>query len=282
LSLVANHRGEARDAERLARDCLDVVQKLDAQVVHGIGLRILGQALVLSGKYTEAHSLLEESRAVFRTLGARRRLFYYALPILSKVKMDLGLYEEARVLAQMGLEGAREMRNPRAIGRTLCIVGSVALAERMPAEAQRWLQESVAAYREAGVRDELGWVLGCLGYVSRALGQSDRARRHVCRALQIGSEIGAFFPSITALPAIALLLADQGEVERAVELYVLASRYPYVACSHWFEDVAGQQIAAIAATLPPEVIVAARERGRARDFEEAVKELLAELSEQAE
>jgi tetratricopeptide (TPR) repeat protein len=279
LSLVAYHRDEAGNAERLARECLNVSRKLGVQVVYAIGLRILGQVLTLSGKYAEADSLLEKARAVFYALGARRRLFYYAIPTLSKVKMDLGMYEDARVLAQMGLDGAREMRNRRAIGRTLCIMGSVALAEGIPAQAQRWLQESVAVYREAGVRDELGWALGCLGYVSRALGQSDRARRYLRKALRIGSEIGAFFPSITALPAIALLLADRGEVERAVELYALASRYPYVACSRWFEDVAGQQIVAVAATLPPEVVAAGRERGRARDLEATLRELLVGLSE---
>ncbi len=79
------------------------------------------------------------------------------------------------------------------------------------------------------------------------------------------------------LPGIALLLADLGKKERALELYALASRYPLVANSRWFEDVAGRRIAAVAATLPPEVVAAAQERGRARDLEATVAELLAEL-----
>jgi hypothetical protein len=64
-----------------------------------------------------------------------------------------------------------------------------------------------------------------------------------------------------------------------VELYALASRYPVVANSQWYEDVAGKQIAAVAATLPPDVVAAAQERGRARDLEATVAELLAELGE---
>ena len=80
-----------------------------------------------------------------------------------------------------------------------------------------------------------------------------------------------------ALPAIALLLADQGKKERAVELYALASRHPFVANSRWFEDVAGNRIGAVAATLPPEVAAAAQERGRARDLEATAKALLVEL-----
>ena len=66
-------------------------------------------------------------------------------------------------------------------------------------------------------------------------------------------------------------------MERAVELYALVSRYPFVAKSPWFEVVFGRQIDAIAASLPPEVVAAARERGRARDLHATVAELLAEL-----
>ena len=83
-----------------------------------------------------------------------------------------------------------------------------------------------------------------------------------------------------ALPAVALLLADLSEKKRAVELYALASRYPLVANSRWVEDVAGRHIAAAAATLPPKVAAAAQARGRARDLDATVKELLAKLEEE--
>ena len=104
-----------------------------------------------------------------------------------------------------------------------------------------------------------------------------QARRHVGGALWAavhGRNIGA--PMI-ALPAAALLLADAGQRERAVELYALASRFGFVANSRWFEDVAGKHIAAVAATLPPEMVAAAQERGRARDLWATTEELLEEL-----
>ena len=62
-----------------------------------------------------------------------------------------------------------------------------------------------------------------------------------------------------------------------MQFYALASRYPYVANSCWFEDVAGRHIAAVAATLPPDIVAAAQARGRARDMEATVAELLVEL-----
>jgi hypothetical protein len=78
---------------------------------------------------------------------------------------------------------------------------------------------------------------------------------------------------IDALPPVALLLADAGEVERAVELYALASRYPYVANSRWFEDVVGKPVSAVATSLPQEIVATAQERGRARDLWATAEEL---------
>jgi hypothetical protein len=108
------------------------------------------------------------------------------------------------------------------------------------------------------------------------------ARQAVREALQIGDRTRGFFPCIFAMPALALLLADAGEGEQATELYALASRYPFVAHSRWFEDVAGRHISAEAAALPPDVVAAAQERGRARDLQATVKELLEELARQGE
>ena len=68
------------------------------------------------------------------------------------------------------------------------------------------------------------------------------------------------------------------ETERAVELYALAARYPYISNSRWFEDVVGREVRAAAETLAPEVRAAAEERGRARDLDATVEELLAELA----
>jgi hypothetical protein len=76
---------------------------------------------------------------------------------------------------------------------------------------------------------------------------------------------------------MALLLLDEGAPERAVELYALATRYPYVANSHWFEDIAGKEISAAAGALPPELSGAVQERGRARDLWATAEELLEEL-----
>jgi hypothetical protein len=70
---------------------------------------------------------------------------------------------------------------------------------------------------------------------------------------------------------------DRGEVERAVELYALACRYPIAANSQWGQDVYGEEIAAAAAGLSSDVVAAAEARGRARDLWETLAELAAEF-----
>jgi hypothetical protein len=79
----------------------------------------------------------------------------------------------------------------------------------------------------------------------RTLDHHSQARQLLHEALGICIEIGSKGASL--LPAVAsttmgLLLVDQEEGERAVELYALASRYPFVARSHWFQDFFGAHI----------------------------------------
>ena len=148
---------------------------------------------------------------------------------------------------------------------------------RRYAETLRMAQESVTISRELPWQYLVATALSVLGLAERGLGRFEKAQQHQYESLQASSELGVFQWYVLPLSAIAILLADAGEHERAVDLYALSSRYPYVANSRWFQDVFGQHIEAIAAGLPPEVAEEARERGHARDLEATVKELLAEL-----
>jgi hypothetical protein len=69
------------------------------------------------------------------------------------------------------------------------------------------------------------------------------------QALRIAVEDRLWLSLVETLPGLALLWADMGQVGRAVEMYALAAREPYVA----------------------------KERGRARDLWATAEELLAEL-----
>jgi predicted ATPase/uncharacterized protein HemY len=282
-SLGITHRAQGKhaQAERLFRESLAICREMDDRGGAAEGLEQLGLVLVELGRIAEGHVLLEQSLAIYDDLG-HRLWWAYTNWSVGEAKVHLGQYKEARVLGERSLTFHRDSGDRTAIGYAHYLLGSVALAGKAYAEAQQALRESAAVHREVGHREMMSWTLAVLGYADRGLRQHAEARQHLSEALRTVAETGAFRPLVLALPAVALLLADRGEVERAVELYALAGQYPLVACSRWFEDVAGRQIAAIAETLPSEVVTAARERGRARDPEATVVELLAELSESSE
>ncbi len=77
-----------------------------------------------------------------------------------------------------------------------------------------------------------------------------------------------------ALTSVAWLWAVQGDLEHAIELYTVALQNGHVVHSRWYHDVVGQHIAAVAQTLPAEIVEAAQARGRVREWRSTVQDLL--------
>jgi hypothetical protein len=88
----------------------------------------------------------------------------------------------------------------------------------------------------------------------------------------------AFLPLLLAVPAIALMLAEQGRPERAVELYALAWRHPVIASVQGFIDSFGRRLDAVVAALPPSSAAAAQTRGRLLDLWDTAAALETELT----
>ena len=276
LSRVALSLGEIEQGERLAREGIALSEEIGDQAGIVKGLGNLSLLLQWSAQFAEAWALLEKSAAICNDLGFRVGLVY-AQAFLSTMAGHVGEYEQAGALAHECLALAREIGHSWAVGWSLILLGVTALVENAYAEAWRFFQESLSVYREAGQQETTGFALAFSGIAALRLGQVSIARQCLCEALQLATTIGAFEPSVTAVAAMALFLAEQGRLERAVELYATASRYPLISDSRWFEDVMGKHIAALEVTLSPEVVAAARDRGRARDLDATVAELLVDL-----
>ncbi len=278
LALVAVYQGRFEEAEHLARRALRRLGERGNPTELNQGQAFLGYTLEGVGKFDEARTVLEECLGTWGDRG--RPDWAAAVPAaLSWVNLHLGRYPHARGHAQTGLALARESGPPYVLGDTLLALGSVALAEGAYAEASKALQQGADTLEQIGQKDGLSEAAAFLGCAARGLGQVRQAKLHLAKALRLGEESGSVPALLWALAMIALLLVDQGESERAVELYALAERYPFVANSRWFEHVAGRHIAAVGAGLPPDIAAAARERGRARVLQATVAELLVELGE---
>jgi tetratricopeptide (TPR) repeat protein len=236
------------------------------------GLSYLATGLVNHGRFNEAINLAEEKMRLSQDLG-NRPMIAGSYATLALANLHLGRYEQARSQGQMCLRLHREIDNPWDVSYVLWLLGDVSLAEGAYADAEKLLQESVTLHREIGEQGRLYDALASLGYAVVGLGKLSEARQCLSDVMQIAVENQHLLTGLKAICLAALLSVEQGKPEQAVELYALASRYPRVANSRWFEDIAGRHIAAAAAILLPEVVEAARARGQARDLEATMVEL---------
>jgi hypothetical protein len=136
----------------------------------------------------------------------------------------------------------------------------------------------VSALQEIAQRSELGWACALLAYAERGLGHRTKAQQYVSQALEIGAETKDLGSLVYALPVMALLLADQGEKEKAAALYARVAQHPYVSNSQWFQDVAGQQITKTG-RLPPHSVVAAQGQASQAGLWPGLEEFLGALGQ---
>ena len=244
------------------------------------GLAVLIGALLGAGKYGEARARLEELLAIREDLGAHGWRYAFELGGLD---LHQGRYESARVHAEMAVTNGQEIGALHVVESSLWVLGNLAVREGAYAEARRLATEIITMFQGRPELPPQSWPVQCcrclLAYAELGLGVPEEARHYVVQALQWLAERGEFRVLPIALPVAALLLLDEGKIKRAVEIYELACTLPHVANSQWYEDVVGRPIAEAAEGLAPDVAAAARERGRARDMQATLDELLEEWEE---
>ena len=146
-------------------------------------------------------------------------------------------------------------------------------------EFEAWAGLKRAEFRRQAL-EVLAWNLAPLSCAALRLGDLAAARQHLHQSLCISVPIGAFIPTLFSLPMTALVLAEQNQVELALELWTFSAQHPFVGRSAMLDQLVGQPVTdAAAATLSPRQAAAAQSRGRARAHWPTVKELLRTLTE---
>ncbi len=266
-------------AEEILQEALAIGKELEDHhnIVSNYGA--LGIQWVWQGRFHEARTLIQETLVAYHDL-----VYNQSNAALIHVRagfpdLYLGEYGAARNQMRYAHKLIKNAKSAWVVNWNAIageILGSISLAEESYIEADKWFRECL---RIIAVPDKIAKVLACQGFVSRGLKRTSQARGKLYKSLKVVVEEQQYFPLTHTLPGIALLFADQGEVERAVELYALASTYGIVSNSKWFADIAGDEIASAAEGLPDEVAETAKARGRELDLWEMAEELLVELDE---
>ncbi len=268
--------GDIERSERYLRKSLALFHDLDTRADLRHPLLILGINLLFGGKFQASIDSFEACWAIHKELGMPHEPGSANVGI-ARAKINLGRYDEARSLSENDLARYRSLNHKWYIAFTLFNLGRIELVEGDVKRAKDNFEESIALLLEVDDRPLIPDVLFCLAFVHRQCGERELAIQAIVRALKITLESAALNPMRFELPAMALLSLDAGDIERAVELYAAAQQSPYIANSHWFEEVVGNEIAQAAAALSPDVVAAAEEQGSERDLRATAVALLADL-----
>lgn len=284
LGIVARTRGEYEPAERFLTESLQTSRYRTSSLresgylaIEAYSLRELGYLVIARGNYRQAKKQLQESLLIFKDTGARVSSVF-PLDGLGTIARLQGDYQQAEQLHQESLTICREIGEGRGIALCLYNLGRLAYdMEDYPTAEQR-LQESLVRYQEIGNQYGVASALCHLGYVACAVG-SDRyqeAGQYFKQALEITTRIGANPLTLNILVGLATLLttAEPGDAEReqAVELLALALHHP--ASEQETKDRARWLLNKLVASLSPESVAAAQERGKAEKLDTVLLEML--------
>jgi tetratricopeptide (TPR) repeat protein len=277
LGFLAYVQGRSKESERLLRESVAAYRKLEDLAGLANSLSLLKSALIFSGNFAGALACVEESLAIARNLGLREE-WARAQTDIGLLHLYQGQYQRAQALGERELAFARELGDQRLEAYSLLLLGFIALATEAYTDAQKLLGDSAAIYREVGQQATLCWALAPLSAAALRLGHVLEAHQHLIEALQIAVETGSLTFLLPALVAAAAYLADQGELEQALEIYSLIMCHPWVSSWAWLEDISGSYVDATTTTLPPDVVKEAKARGQALDPWLTATELLSHLT----
>jgi len=195
-----------------------------------------------------------------------------ALNALGVVGLRAKTWEAARRYFEEAQTFFKATGNRAGVLMTLGNLGMVVSGLGQYVEAKQRYQEALTLSLEIGDRWMRGALLDSLGDVTYTLGDDTEAARNFGESLRLVLEVGAIPSALLALAGIAKFRVRAGNPDQALELLGLVLHHP--ACDDETRQRAEPLLAELRAVLPPEVVEAALERGRARTVEEVAAEIL--------
>jgi len=263
--------GEYAEAQRLLRKSLDLRVRIGEQRHKARGLRLLANVLRTVGVYDEAERLSWDSLALSQA--QRDRIGMAASRAdLGTILMTAGRHSEATAHYDESLVMARESGNLGLLTRDLNGLGALALARGDLEQAGRRYEESQASFERLGIVGTLGYaatVIG-LGNVTLARGELVQAKGYFREAL--AAPACTAWEKMEAIGGTAEALAREGNAVRAVELLAFAVNHAFT--SHQTRERVRGLLCELEAELPSDAFAAATARGRARQVDDVVAELV--------
>ncbi len=268
LALSAKVRGDYGRARALAEAALPLGQTLGGQLLARTQLTA-ADVLWDMGELDAAQAHANEVLAVSRAIGD---LTYElgALSALANIETDRRDLARAMEIYHSCLELSRRTNHLSYEGLTLLNLGDVAYLRGDFAAAKEYGRLALERLQELGEKGNLVLLLGNLAQADLKLGDATAARHGAREALVMARSLGLrpYFP--IAVYLFGQILAETGEIDRALALYGLARAHPALVNQVAIEM--DEEIARLG--RPAAEVEAGLAAGAALDFETVVQEIL--------
>jgi len=244
------------------------------------GLFDAGQISYFMGRYREAQQYLEDSLAIARDIGDRRRVAVVLQP-LGMAHLGQGELPTARRYLDEAMVSAQNLGEQREIAAALNALAQLYRVEGNLDAAESLFEKFLAIARELEDHEIIG--IGLLNLAMVAIGRraGDRARRMLRDALTIAEEIGSKAAGQSVLEVSAGLAVLHEEWEPGARFYGAAEAQ--AAQSGLHRDPADQAfleplVARAQTALGTEAFAAAEDAGRTLPYAAAIAEARGWLS----
>jgi tetratricopeptide (TPR) repeat protein len=271
-SLESAEFGNLDRAFDLINQRMSILKDIDNSVDIAENFSTLFVCEIYRGRFEEGIKLGKEALRIYEHLGMHSSVLILS-ELLCWGEVNLGRYEKPFEKYQEYLAISKERDNFFGIVLGLLGLAGLLLVRGEYVEAREILEEGVIYYQQVHQADEYCIVLCFFSYAEFYLSLRENAHSHFQQAGEIAVKIHSWQAALSYLEIGALLLAECGQIEKGIELYALATRYPYLGNSLFRFDLTGKRIAELSASLPESVVRIAQGRGRQKDLHKAVEEL---------
>jgi predicted ATPase/DNA-binding SARP family transcriptional activator len=132
---------------------------------------------------------------------------------------------QSRSRCEEALELFKELDDDTEQAHALIILGAGAHFEHDDSRGRKQLEQAVLICRQAGDKRQLAWATTVLSQMIGRLGKNDEALPVAKDGLRLAVELGEKTVAVFAIIFLALLLKDQGQVERSLRLLCCGIAY---------------------------------------------------------
>jgi DNA-binding CsgD family transcriptional regulator len=271
LAEVAYTKGKTAEGIALLEEQVRLMRQIGEPGEVATALFNLADQVSTQGEYARGQSLLEEALLLFRKAGNElwvgSTLVWSAFYLWWSASSDVAT---VRQRLQQGQALISRVGDRNWSAHSSAVAALIALSEGETARAFDLAQESLAIYREMDYRRYIAVMLYVLGRVEAQRGDLRAARGHYVESLTLVQEMGSKWIIPFDLEGLAGMLATQGELRWAAQLWgaaevlreAISMPMPPVYCADY-----DRSVAAARAQLGEQAFAATWAEGRAMPLE---------------